>query len=611
MHQAKGLIAYSFSLGILGIIDKEDLFSKLNDLKLNDLRQRSAMKPRIIVCGLSRTGHKILSLLIQQGADVVGINDQPLSSGKKYSDRMIIGAMTSPTTLIQAGIQSAHTLVLANNDDSLNLAILTQARIMNPKIRIINRLFNETLGQRLDQTLPDHVSISVAAMAAPIFSFAALGNRAIGQLKLFDQTWPIQEIEIDADHPWLGVPLAELWDNPARMLIYYLPAQGEIDLVSAVVEGKRLQLGDHLIAGIQPKIGSKRRSLLRKVKKAIANLRQYHRFVRPVLAISLTLAIMIFVATVTYVSANFNTNPVDSLYFSVGMITGAGGQEQIVEKAPPGIKIFTVIMMILGAGVIGIFYALINDFILGSRFKQFWDVARVPTQGHFIVCGLGGIGIQIVRQLHQQGHEVVVIERDSHNRFLSSARSLNIPIILEDACLATTLKIANIQKAESILVVTSDDTINLEIALTAKAVAPKLSIILRSKDEHFAQSIQDVFEFETVLSASDLATHAFAAAALGGKILGNGMTEDLLWVALATLITPKHPFCGKSIKESAMNADFVPLYLERKQYQVHSWELLDLDLMAGDVLYLSMPASRLDLLWRNLNFDFLSDSQRL
>jgi hypothetical protein len=55
----------------------------------------------------------------------------------------------------------------------------------------------------------------------------------------------------------------------------------------------------------------------------------------------------------------------------------------------------------------------------------------------------------------------------------------------------------------------------------------------------------------------------------------------------------------------------VPLYLERKQYQIHSWELLDLDLIAGDVLYLSMPASRLDLLWRNLNVDFLSDSQRL
>ena len=194
---------------------------------------------------------------------------------------------------------------------------------------------------------------------------------------------------------------------------------------------------------------------------------------------------------------------------------------------------------------------------------------------------------------------------------MSSARSLNIPIILDDACLATTLKTANIQKAESILVVTSDDTINLEIALTAKAVAPKLSIILRSKDAHFAQSIQDVFEFETVLSASDLATHAFAAAALGGKILGNGMTEDLLWVALATLITPKHPFCGKRLKEAAMDADFVPLYLERKTYRIHSWELLELSIQAGDVLYLSMPASGLDLLWRNVNFDFVGDRPRL
>jgi Trk K+ transport system NAD-binding subunit len=34
------------------------------------------MKPRIIVCGLGRTGYKIFSLLKQQGAAVVGISDR-------------------------------------------------------------------------------------------------------------------------------------------------------------------------------------------------------------------------------------------------------------------------------------------------------------------------------------------------------------------------------------------------------------------------------------------------------------------------------------------------------------------------------------------------------
>jgi voltage-gated potassium channel Kch len=303
-------------------------------------------------------------------------------------------------------------------------------------------------------------------------------------------------------------------------------------------------------------------------------------------------------ATLTYVSVNYKISLVDSLYFSVGMITGAGGKEEVAENAPDSIKIFTAMMMIVGAGVIGICYALLNDFILGSRLKQFWDAARVPSRHHYIVCGLGAVGMQIVRQLHSQGHEVVIIESDAQNRFLYTARSLGVPVILEDARLNTTLKAANVQHAASMLVVTSEDMVNVEIALTAKAIAPKLILVVRGEDEQLSESIQEVFEFDAVLCPAELATHAFAAAALGGKILGNGMTNDLLWVAIATLITENHPFCGHTVKDIAPSADFVPLYLERNNLTTHSWNLLEVMLGAGDVLYLTIPATKLEQLWR-------------
>lgn len=554
------------------------------------------MKPRIIVCGLGRTGYKIYSLLKKQGAEVVGISDRSIAI--QPNEKIIIGDPQQVTTLIEAGVRDAHTLVLASNDDALNLAVLTQAKKINPKIRIINRLLNQTLGECLDRTLSNHFTMSVAELSAPIFSFAALGNKAIGQLRLFNQIWPTHEEIITEDHPWLGKPIKELWSNPTRMLIYYLPAQGEIDLISAIVMGKSLQVGDRLIIGSKPTIKLKRDSWWRKLIKALNNLPQYQRHARPVTLVTLSLLITIFFATLTYVSVNFNTSIVDALYFSVGMITGAGGQEQVAEKAPDTIKVFTAIMMIVGAGVIGICYALINDFILGSRLKQALDVARVPTRNHHIVCGLGGIGFAIVRQLHSQGHEVVAIEADPNNRFLHSTRSLGVPVIIEEASLATTLKTANIERADSLITVTSNDMTNLEIALTAKAVTPYLTTVVRSYNPQLAQSIQEVFEFDNVLSPIELSTDSFAAAALGGRILGNGMTGDLLWVALGTMITPKHPFCSQQIQQAATQADFVPLYLERQGKSVHGWELLQITLQPGDILYLSMPASRLEELWR-------------
>ncbi|HBL62206.1 MAG TPA: potassium channel protein [Cyanobacteria bacterium UBA8803] len=553
------------------------------------------MKPRIIICGLGRTGYKIFCLLRQQGASVVGVSDRPLPD---EGQDVVIGEFRAAATLRTAGIQDAHTLILSSSDDALNLAILTQARMMNPQIRIINRLYNSHLGERLDQILPDHASMSVASLAAPVFAFAALGNQAIGQLQLFNQTWPIHEEYIDEDHPWLGRQLSDLWEERSRMLIYYLPVKGHINLVSALFQKQRLQPGDRLIVGTKPKSRSRRPSAFSKLLKVITNLRQFQRHGEPIVVVTLVLLLTIFVAMLTYVSANANTSVVDALYFSVGMITGAGGQEQVAEKGSDSLKVFTAIMMLVGAGVIGICYALLNDFILGTRFSQFWDAARVPNRHHYVVCGLGGIGMQIIAQLHSSGNEVVAIERDPNNRFLSTARSLGVPVIVGDASLSTTLQAANIATAEALLVVTSSDMTNVEITLSAKALVPNLRVVVRNHDPQFARGVQQVFNFEVVLSPTELATPAFAAAALGGRILGNGMTGDTLWVALATNITTEHPFCGRRVKDLTRDVDLVPLYIETRYQTIHGWDLLESSLAAGDVLYLTIPASELEQLWR-------------
>jgi len=553
------------------------------------------MKPRIIVCGLGRTGYKIFSLLRQQGAIVTGISDRAL---KGEGSDVVVGNLQAASTLLSAGIQRADALVITGNDDTINLAVLMQARILNPKIRIINRLFNMSLGERLDSTLAEHTSMSVSSLAAPVFAFSALGNVAIGQLNLYNQTWPIHEEYINEIHPWKGRKLSDLWDDPSRMFIYYLPVNSKIDLISAVLSQRQLQIGDRLIIATKPTVINNKETIPEKILKFITNLRRFKEQSQAAFAVTMTLGIMIFIATFTYIFVEKDLSIIDALYFSVGMMTGAGGNEQVVEKAPDSVKLFTVLMMLAGTGIIGICYALLNDYVLGSRFTEYWDVARVPPKNHYIVCGLGGIGIQTAKQLQENGCEVVVIEKDPNSRFLSTARALKIPVIQGDASFAATLESANIKTAAALLAVTSDDMTNLEIALSAKGFAPKLPAIVRNQDSHLGLMVQQVFEFDVVLSPTELAAPAFAAAALGGRILGSGITADSLWVALATLITPSHPFCGQRLEDAARIADFAPLYVETQNQTIHGWDLLKIYLCAGDVLYLTMPANRLDQLWR-------------
>jgi Trk K+ transport system NAD-binding subunit len=557
-----------------------------------------SMKPRIIICGLDRTGFKIFTLLRQQGCFVVGINDRPIHQYQNSSE-IIIGDLAAAETLIAAGIREAQTLILAGADETINLTILMQARVLNPQVRIINRLFNSSLGIRLDLTLPNHLTMSVAALAAPVFAFSAMGSQAIGQLRLFNQTWPIHEEYIDDHHPWFGKPLSDFWEDRSRMLIYYLPHDdSKVDLISAVLNGRKLQRGDRLLLGTQPSIRTASRPILQKISKLLMSFRHFHEHGRAVLFTSIALLITIFSATVVYTSLQKNISIVDALYFAVGMITGAGGNEAVVESSPDAIKLFTVLMMLIGTAVIGVFYAILNDFILGSRLRNFWDAARIPQRNHIVICGLGSIGVQTALQLVGYGYEVLIIERDVNNRFLETVRSHNIPVLHGDASLPTTLKTANLSQAECLLAVTSNDTANLEIALNAKGIAPRCRVIVRYDDPYYASMADEVFDFEAVLSPPEIAAPAFASTALGGRILGNGIVSDSLWVAIATMITPNHPFCGKPVREASRSADFVPLYIETASQTIHGWNLLESSLSAGDILYLTMPAAKLDQLWR-------------
>jgi Trk K+ transport system NAD-binding subunit len=558
--------------------------------------QNSQMKPKIIVCGLGNTGYRVFSLLKCQGTHVVGISNQP-----RDEEGIIVGDLRSPDTLIRAGIHDASALLLMASDDALNLAILTQARVLNPRIRIINRLLNTRLGSRLDQTLAYHVSMSVSSLAGPIFAFAALGNTAIGQIDLMGANWPMYEEHISENHPWNGTLLRQLWENRDRMLIYYYSADQTVDLVSAVLNDYRLSTGDRLIIATRPKVGRMQRlTWERRIRSFWAGLAQFRRQSQAALLITLVLFFLILASTLIYVSVNFNIPIPDALYFTVGMLTGAGGHEEVAEQAPAAIKMFTALMMLVGAGVIGVFYALLNDLVLGSHFHQVWNAVHLPQRNHYIVCGLGGVGFQIAKQLKQGGYEVVAIERNTQSRFVNSAKALKIPVIFGDASLPDILNTVHIATAAGFLAVTSHDTDNLEIALTAKSLAPKLPIVVRNQDPDFSQQVQQVFEFERVMSPTDLAAPSFAAAALGGQVLGNGITGHSLWVALGALITPGHPFFGRAVSEIAQEADLVPLYITTPQGELHGFDLLSYRLDNQDVLYLTIPANKLEELWRTV-----------
>src|SRR4051812_38641031 len=86
---------------------------------------------------------------------------------------------------------------------------------------------------------------------------------------------------------------------------------------------------------------------------------------------------------------------------------------------------------------------------------------------YVIVAGGGKVGFYLARELVEQGHEVLVIERDGR-RGEEIESELGSIVIVGDACEATVLREAGAARADLVAAVTGDDEDNLVICQVAK-----------------------------------------------------------------------------------------------------------------------------------------------
>ncbi len=138
----------------------------------------STYSGHIIVCGLGHVGFRVARQLVDFGQEVVGIEKNPQSPFLERLRRMgvpvILGEANHPEILEQAGVKRARAVVVATNNDLLNLDIVMHVRELNPEARLVLRLFDAELAERVGRVLGIHTAFSASAIAAPAFATAAI-----------------------------------------------------------------------------------------------------------------------------------------------------------------------------------------------------------------------------------------------------------------------------------------------------------------------------------------------------------------------------------------------------------------------------------------------------
>ena len=87
---------------------------------------------------------------------------------------------------------------------------------------------------------------------------------------------------------------------------------------------------------------------------------------------------------------------------------------------------------------------------------------------YILIGGGGQVGYYLTKGLLEQGHEVLLVEKDSH-RVNQLHEELGQSIIKGDACEARLLTEVGTQRADVVIAVTGDDEDNLVICQVAKA----------------------------------------------------------------------------------------------------------------------------------------------
>jgi Trk K+ transport system NAD-binding subunit len=213
--------------------------------------------------------------------------------------------------------------------------------------------------------------------------------------------------------------------------------------------------------------------------------------------------------------------PLDLLqafYFTITILTGTSFDQVTIPNAPLELKFFGVLVVLLGAVALTLFYTFITDAIVSARLARLLGAAHGRMKGHVVVCGVGSIGYRVVEQIAHQGIPVVAAElRD--NDFLHTVRHLGVPVLIADVRLKETLEELDVAEARCLVAATDDDLANLQAALNARAINPELRVVLRVFDPDLAARVERAFDIHISRSVSSLAAPTFATAAVGGEVI--------------------------------------------------------------------------------------------
>jgi Trk K+ transport system NAD-binding subunit len=566
----------------------------------------------VIVCGLDDVGVRVVEQLIAAGEQVVVVDGDPnhphVRLITEWGVTYVAGSPQRESSLQAAGLACAAAVICAEADDLRNLESALLARRLRPEVRVVVALTNAAVGRAITRVTGPRTVLDVATLAAPAFVQACLAERR-HRLDLSGEV--LHVVEVVADTPGT---LRSLFGDLAPIAVV-CAATGDISVCPGrdhavrpgdrvVVVGSDADFAERRLpfaapldsARITP--GRRRAGVAWRFVASFAS--ETERSLRLTLAALTGLALLSIAALMIGYrpTSGRHLGLLDAVYFTTETLTTVGFGDFTFGSQPEWLRVWAVLLMVIGATLVTVTYALLTNLLVSRRIEQ--SLGRQQVTGmrdHVILVGLGSVGLRVLESLIAAGQSVVVVERDEDNRYLAQARAMNVPVIHADSTQPQSLEVANLKAARAVAVLTSSDLANIETGLAVYDLLGErrttVPVVLRVFDHQLARTLQTSFGFTHVRSTSELAAPWFVGAALGLDVLDTFYVEHQPFLVGRLTVTHSGGLAGQTMLDLSARIRVIAIGRAARGGELEYPPRRDTRFAAGDQAYLVGPYEEL------------------
>jgi Trk K+ transport system NAD-binding subunit len=198
---------YGVALMLSGTAALAILFALITDALISARLARvlGATIPRglhdhVVVCGLGNIGYRMVEQLHDLGVPVVAAelheSNRYLPAVRRLGVPVLVGDIRLPETLETLHVRRARSVVVVTSSDIVNLETALNTQTLTPSVRVVLRLFDPDLADRVERALGIHISRSPSALAAPAFAAAAAGEHVLATVAAGEQVLAVARLRV-------------------------------------------------------------------------------------------------------------------------------------------------------------------------------------------------------------------------------------------------------------------------------------------------------------------------------------------------------------------------------------------------------------------------------